>query len=81
MVDHLLVHCSKAKLLWDVLLAIIGVKWVFPLSVRKTLLTRGGSFVGKKRKKLGWQPHLVFFGLFGAKGTTLHLTTKSSQLK
>ena len=24
-IDHLLIHCSKAKILWDLLLAIYGV--------------------------------------------------------
>ena len=38
-VDHLLIHCSKAKILWDLLLAIYGVSWVFPLSVKETLLS------------------------------------------
>ena len=37
-------------MLWELLLAIVGVKWVFPLSVRETLLSWGGSLVGKKRK-------------------------------
>ena len=52
-VDHLLVHCPHTRVIWELLLAIVGVKWVFPLSIRETLLSRGGSFVGKKRKK-GW---------------------------
>ena len=57
-VDHLLLHCSKARLLWDLLLAIVGVNWVFPLIVREAFLSKSGSFVGKKRKKkkLRWQP-------------------------
>ena len=50
-VDHLLVHCSQTRVIWKLLLAIVGVKWVFPLSVRETILSWGGSFVGKKRKK------------------------------
>ena len=29
-IDHLLVHCSKAKVLWDHLLGLVGVSWVFP---------------------------------------------------
>ena len=30
-VDHLLVHCPHTRVLWELLLAIVGVKWVFPL--------------------------------------------------
>ena len=50
-VKHLLVHCSKARLLWELLFAIVGVNWVFPLTVRETLLSWCDSFVGKRRKK------------------------------
>ena len=38
-VDHLLLHYSKAKLLRDLLLTIVGVNWVFPLTVREALLS------------------------------------------
>ena len=50
-VDHLLIHFSKARILWELLLAIFGVSWVFPLSVKETLLSWKGSFVGKHHKK------------------------------
>ena len=46
-IDHLLLHCSKARLLWDLLLAIVRVNWVFPLIVRE------GPLWGKNVKKLG----------------------------
>ena len=39
MIDHLLDHCSKARMLWDLFLAIVGVSWVFPTSVREILLS------------------------------------------
>ena len=32
--DHLLVHCPQARLLWELILAIIGIGWVFPFLVR-----------------------------------------------
>ena len=51
-IDHLVVHCEKARLLWQFLLAIFGVNWVFPKSVYEALLSWQGSFVGKKRKKV-----------------------------
>ena len=33
-IDHLLVHCSKAKVSWDIFLGLVGVSWVFPKSVK-----------------------------------------------
>ena len=38
-VDHLLLHCSKARLMWDLLLAIVRVNWAFPFTVREALLS------------------------------------------
>ncbi|RVW26745.1 hypothetical protein CK203_108375 [Vitis vinifera] len=29
-VDHLLIHCTVARELWDLVLGLVGVKWVFP---------------------------------------------------
>lgn len=69
--EHLLVYSSKARTLWDLILAIMGVIWVFPSSVRDTLLPRYGSFVGRKWKKKAWVAQLLSFsfGLFGAEET------------
>ena len=69
-------------MIWELLLAIVGVKWVFPLLVRETILSWGGSFVGKKCKN-AWMavPLSAFFGPFGVKGTISLLKTKTSQLK
>ena len=50
-VDHLLIHCPSVRGLWELLLAIVGFSWVFLLSVKETLLSWRGSFVGKKRKR------------------------------
>ena len=50
-IDHLLVHCSKAKVLWDLLLGLVNVSWVFPKPTRETLLSWHKTFVGKRRKK------------------------------
>ena len=43
-VEHLLLHCPKAKL-WDLFLAILGVQWVFPFTIRGTLLSWHDSVV------------------------------------
>ena len=37
-IDHLLIHCKCAKMLWDLFLSIVGISWVFPHSVLHTLL-------------------------------------------
>ena len=60
-VEHLLLHCSKAKVLWDFFLGIFGVQWVFPFLVRGSLLSWQGSFVGKKRKKAWMAAPLCLF--------------------
>ena len=61
MVDHLLVHCSKTRMLWDLFLAIVGVSLLFILSVREILLSWRGSFVGKRHiKSLDDSPPLYF---------------------
>ena len=36
-IKHLLIHCKKAKTLWDLVLSIVGTSWVFPCSVLHTL--------------------------------------------
>ena len=51
-IDHLLIHCSRAKILWDILLAINDFNWVFPRSVRQLLLAWQSVSVGKKRKRV-----------------------------
>ena len=48
--NHLLVHCSKARLLWDLMLTLVGVKWAFPLTATEILISWHGSFVGMNRK-------------------------------
>ena len=60
--NHLLVHCLKAKVLWELILAIIGFRWFFPFSVRQVLLAWQGTKVGKKRKKV-WRtaPFCLFW--------------------
>ena len=51
-INHLLLHCKKAKMLWDLLLTIVGTSWVFPNSVIQMLLSWQGASVGKKRKNI-----------------------------
>ena len=60
-IEHLLVHCKKAKMLWDLFLLIVGTNWVFPSSVLHTLLSCKGATVGKKRKKIWLVASLYLF--------------------
>ena len=51
-INHLLIHCKKARMLWDLLLSIVGTSWVFPASIIQLLLSWQGAPVGKKRKNI-----------------------------
>ena len=60
-IDHLLIHCSRAKLLWDLLLAITNLHWVFPCTVRQLLLAWQSANIGKKRKRVWMAAPLCIF--------------------
>ena len=51
-IDHIPMHCSKARVLWELLFALFGVTWVLPFSVRDTLIEWKGFILGKKRRKV-----------------------------
>ena len=51
MCDHILLHCTKEHVLWQLIFALFGVQWMMHFSVRGFLLSWRGSFVGEKRKK------------------------------
>ena len=51
-INHLLIHCTKARMLWDLLLSIVGTSWVVLASVIQMLLSWQGAPVGKKRKDI-----------------------------
>ena len=71
-VDHLLIHCKSAKMLWDLFLTMVGISWVFPHSVLHTLLAWQGGAVGKKRRKL-WTaaPSCIFWALWCARNKSV----------
>ena len=68
-IDHLLIHCSRAKMLWDLLLSIVDSNWVFSLIVRQSLLAWQGAKVDIKRKRVWMAAPFVYFGCYGRKGT------------
>ena len=51
-INHLLLHCIKARMLWDLLFAIVGTSWVAPETVNQMLLSWQGTPMGKKRIKI-----------------------------
>ena len=61
-VDHLLFHCSKTRVLWELLFSLFGAMWIMSSSVREMFLGWKGAFVGKRRKKV-WQtaPSCLFW--------------------
>ena len=60
-IDHLLIHCSRAKMLWDLVLTITDTNWVFPRMVCQCLLAWQSVSVGKKRKKVWMAVPLCLF--------------------
>ena len=56
--DHILFHCPKARILWQLIFALFGVQWVMHSSVRGLLLSWGDFLVGRKRKK-AWKVALL----------------------
>ncbi|RVW23454.1 putative ribonuclease H protein [Vitis vinifera] len=64
-IDHILIQCSKARVLWELLFALFGVSWVLPYSVRDTLSGWSDFNMGKKRKKV-WKaaPSCIFWAVW-----------------
>ena len=57
-IDHLFIHCLRAKMLWNLFLAIVDSNWVFPLTVHQFLLAWQSANVGKKHKRV-WMAALL----------------------
>ncbi|RVW95701.1 hypothetical protein CK203_031580 [Vitis vinifera] len=63
--DHLLLHCIKTRILWNLLFSLFGISWTLSGTVKTTLLGWNGGFVGKRRKK-AWQmaPLCIFWSVW-----------------
>ncbi|RVW23965.1 hypothetical protein CK203_092088 [Vitis vinifera] len=68
-INHILVHCSKAKVLWDLVFSLFGVNWVLPFTVKDTLLGWCASFKDKKHRKVWRTAPLCLFWRLGRKET------------
>ena len=64
-INHILIHYTVARVLWDIVLGLFGAQWVFLETVKEVLFSWRGSFVGKKRKKIWKSIPLYIFGRFG----------------
>ena len=51
-VNHILLHYTVVRVLWEIILALFGVPWVFPKIVKEVLFSWKDPFVGKKRKNI-----------------------------
>ena len=60
-VDHLLLHCVKMRVLWNLLFSLFGVAWTLSCILKETLLGWHGAFVGKARKKAWKMTPLCIF--------------------
>jgi hypothetical protein len=63
--DHLFLHCSMAKQLWDTILIMFGVQWVMPRTV-KDLITCCPGALGRRRHAEIWRiiPHCLMWCLW-----------------
>ncbi|RVW80652.1 Protein trichome birefringence-like 5 [Vitis vinifera] len=43
-VNHLLIHCTVASVLWGIVLSLFGAQWVFPETVKEAVISWKGSF-------------------------------------
>ena len=61
-INHILLHCTVVRALWEIAFALFGVQWVSPEKVKEALFCWRGPFVGKKRKKI-WKsiPLCIFW--------------------
>ena len=56
-----MLHCIVVRALWEIVLVLVGVQWVFPESVKEALFSWRSSFVGKKKEKdLEFDPVVYF---------------------
>ena len=66
-IDHIILHCSKARVLWDLLFAIFGIHWIQPPTIKEALIRWSGLLWIKDARKFGKRLLCIFFGLFGRK--------------
>ena len=49
-IEHIVFHCPKARILWQLVFLLFGTAWMLSFSARSTLLSWNGCSVRKKQK-------------------------------
>ena len=65
LVDHLLLHCSKTRVLWELLFSLFGVNWIILGSVRICFWVGKVLLLEREERKFGKQLLLACFGQCG----------------
>ena len=67
-INHILVHCPKARVLWDLVFSLFGVNWVPPFTIRDALSGWSPAFMDKKHGKT-WRaaPFCLFWTVWKEK--------------
>ena len=79
-IDHLLIHCSRAKMLWDLLLATTEANLVFPVRFDNFSLLGKALVLARKGREFGWRLPFVYSGRCGWKGIGWFLKMRSPLL-
>lgn len=69
MIFHILVHCSKAMMLWNILLSLVGVysNGFFLGQLENPSFVAMDLLWARSRKRLGWKHHCPTCEPFGMK--------------
>ena len=51
-IDHILLHCDEARVLWWLVFSIFDIQWVISKLIRESLLRWHNSFVGRRHVKV-----------------------------
>ena len=80
-IDHILLHCDKTRVLWQLVFSSFGIQWVIFEMIRETLLGWPNSFVGRRRVKAWKVAPLCIFWTISKERIIDVLKVESCQIK